>query len=107
MRLYEFDQPDPLVPKIIAVSDQLKSDLESGEVQPNWTTDELLNYFQQYGVDLDIQDLYSMIKKPPMQNIITNIQGDNVVFRGFAPGEDAPEDEQKKIVKSMAKQAQK
>lgn len=89
--------------KIIAIIDQLRNDLSKGKVS-DWTVDQLLQYFQKYDVILDPTDLYSMIKKQPLKNVITDIQGDKVVFKGTeAP--DAPADEQQKIVAGMAKKA--
>ena len=105
MRLYEFDDTQPLAIKIIAVTDQLRSDLAKGKVS-NWTVDQLLQYFQKYDVILDPTDLYDMIKKPPLKNVISDIQGNSVVFKGEQTL-DAPEDEQQKIVKSMASTAAK
>jgi hypothetical protein len=46
-----------------------------------------------------------MIKKLPLKNLISNIQGDNIVFKGFGTPEAPPEDESKNIVAGMAKKA--
>ncbi len=107
MRLYEFADIDPQTAKLIAITDQLKSGLEKN---PNlqWTTDNLLQYFQQYGITLDITDIYDMIKKPPLNNVISNIQGDNVVFKGqesAAPTTSNNNTDSKEIVAQMAKNA--
>lgn len=104
MRLYEF--ADPLIPKLIAVSDQLQSDLESGTIQPEMSLEEFIQYLQAFGITLDPNDLYNMIKKPPMNQYISNIKGDQVIFKGFGTI-DQPEDEKKKIVKQMASSAMK
>lgn len=105
MRLYEFAQ-DPLIPKIIAVSDQLKSDLDDGTIQPEMTLQDFIEYLQVYDITLDPNDLYNMIKKPPLSKLISNIKGDQVIFKGFGTIEQ-PEDEKKKIVKQMASSAMK
>ena len=105
MLLYEFDQTGPLITKLIAVSGQLGIDLESGKVNPDWTMDDLLNYFQKYDITLDPADLYNMIKKPPLKNLISNIQGDKIVFKGQSSAEAAPPDEENKVVKAMADKA--
>lgn len=106
MRLFELDPIDPFITKLVTVSDQLQTDLEDGKKDPSMTVDELLNYFQQYDIVLDKQDLYNMIKKPPLKKLISNIKGDEVVFKGFGTP-DTPEDEKKKVVKSMADKAAK
>ncbi len=106
MRFTEFAEPNPLVPKIIAVSDQLKSDMESGQIDSNMSVDELLGYFQQYDVVLDKAGLINMVKNPPLKNIISNIKGDQVVFKGFDDMDQPTDDgENQKIVKSMAQSA--
>ena len=111
MRIYEFDIQEPLVSKIVTVSDQLKSDLEKDEMDFEWDVDTLLKYFQKYDINLDREDLYSMIKVPPLKNVIKNIQGDKVVFVGqenltTVPPSSGSEDN-KKIVSQMAKKAMK
>lgn len=111
MFLFELDE-QPLVAKIIALSDQLTTYIKLGKVKPNWTVDELLDYYRKYDVILDKQDLYNMIKQEPMSNFITNIQGDKVTFKGQKqePALDSPPpapEDQKKVVKQMAQRAAK
>jgi hypothetical protein len=106
MRLYEFDPANSLIPKIVAVSDQLKTDLSDEQLQSGMTVDELLTYFQKYDIVLDKMDLINMIKKPPLKNMISNIQGDHIVFKGA--GDDTEADDQadsQNIVASMADRA--
>lgn len=104
MRLFEFAGPDPLVTKLVAVSDQLKSELDQDQSKTNMSVNKFLEYLQKYDITLDKSDLFNMIKKPPLKNIIANIQGDNIVFKGFAEPE-MPEDQQKAVVQQMAKNA--
>jgi len=105
-------QGEPLIAQIIAVTGQLATDVQNKKVKQDWTVDELLNYFRKFNINLSKQDLYSMVKQEPIKNFITNIQGDRVVFKGQKnkPALDgpppAPED-QKKVVKQMAKKAMK
>jgi len=109
MFLFEFDQDSAQVAKIVALTNQLKDDVENGEVDSdNFTVDELLDYFQQYDVILDVNDLYNMIKVAPLKTLVKNIQGDKVVFKGQEDDSaetKAPEDENKKIVSKMANSA--
>lgn len=106
MRLFEFDT-SPLLVSLVASTSQLKSEIDNGNVKPDWTVPELLNYYRDNDIIIDKSDLYNMIKQPPLNKYITNIQGDNVVFKGQSePGEQEP-DENKKVVKQMAKDAMK
>ena len=110
MRLFEFDQSKVQVAQIVALTNQLKQDVEHEHIDiQNFTVDELLDYFQKYDVILDVNDLYNMIKVPPMKTVVKNIQGDKVVFVGHSEDDalDAPEDEQQKVVAQMAKSAMK
>lgn len=113
MRLHEIfenqrDSENALVTKIAAITNQLKQDVEDGSVPEEYTVDNLLDYFRSYDVILDVTDLYNMIKIPPMDKVISNIQGDDVIFKGQdADDLEQPEDESKKIVAQMAKSAMK
>ena len=95
MRLFEFDDPGSLVTKLIAVSDQLHTDLDNKKTQADMTVDKLLSYFQKYD-----------IKKPPLNQLISNIQGDKVIFKGSEEPE-LPDDQKKDTVAAMAKRAMK
>lgn len=110
MLLCEFDSDRAMVSRIVALTNQLKQDLEDGIIGTDYTVDQLLDYFQKYDVILDVQDLYNMIKVPPLKTLIKNIQGDKVVFVGqddTTPKYDAPEGDDKKTVAQMAKRAMK
>lgn len=110
MLLFEFDtsSDSSASSHVVALTNQLKQELEDGKINPDmYTVDQLLDYFQQYDIILDVDDLYNMIKEPPLKDLIHNIQGDKVVFKGHAgdTGLDQPEDQDKKTVAQMAKRA--
>ena len=95
--------------KIVALTNQLQQDLEDGEIGEGFTVDQLLDFFQQYDVILDVNDLYNMIRVPPLKGLIKNIQGDNVIFVGQEEEKtNHPETgDNKETVKKMAKRATK
>lgn len=108
MFLFEFDQDSALVSKIVALTNQLEQDLDDGRIGTDYTVDQLLDYFQNYDVILDVQDLYNMIKVPPLKTVIKNIQGDKVVFVGQEETKkkyDTSAGDDKKTVATMAKRA--
>ena len=106
MRLFELSNPNPLLVRLVAVTSQLTSDIDSGVEHSDWSVDELLNYYKDNDIILAKDDLYDMIKKPPLMNKISNIQGDKVIFKGQdSPIE--PEEDNKKVVKQMAHKAMK
>lgn len=110
MLLFEFDRDrdSAMVSQIVALTNQLKQDVDSGEIDAdNYTVDDLLDYFQNYDVILDVNDLYNMVRVPPLKGVITNIQGDKVVFKGHQ-GDTAEKPEggdSEKTVQQMAKRA--
>lgn len=105
MRLYEFANSDPTITKLVAVTDQLKTDLKTGKANKDMSLPDFLQYLKKYDIILDKTDLYDMIKNMPLKNLISNIQGDKIIFKGFQTPEPPPEEESQKIVAGMAKQA--
>jgi len=106
MRLFELSNPNPLLVRLVAVTSQLTSEIDSGDQHSDWTVDELLQYYKDNDIILAKQDLYDMIKKPPLKNKIDNIQGDKVIFKGQdSPIE--PEEDNKKVIDQMAHKAMK
>lgn len=106
MRLFEFES-SPLVVRLVAVTSQLLSEIDAGKVKPDWTVPELLQYYRDNDIIIDKSDLYNMIANPPLNKYITNIQADNVVFKGQIEGGEQAPDENKKVVAQMAKSAMK
>lgn len=109
MRFFEFANDEaPLVAKIVTVTDQLKSDLNNGKIKGPWTVDQLLDYYQKYDVVLDKNNLYTMIQTDPLKGVISNIEGDQVIFKGMQgmPATSSPPPEKSKdVVSKMAQHA--
>jgi hypothetical protein len=100
MRLFEFSDADPLRVKLVAVTNQLKS------INEPMTTDEFLTILNKNGISLDKADLFDMVKKEPLNNIIANVSDDTVTFKGqegdMDTAVDQSQDENEKIRQSMA-----
>jgi hypothetical protein len=106
MRLFELAGPDPIVTRLVAITDQLKSELDSKNIDPQMSVDQLLKYLSDYDIVVDVSDLYNMIQKPPLKNIIDNIQGDQVIFKGHDETQPAPDQTQsQQVVGQMAQSA--
>jgi hypothetical protein len=106
--MFLFELADPASAKLIVLVNQLKTDVENGIIDPSsYTTDEFLQYLQEKGdIVLDVTDLYDMIKKPPLNTIISNIQGDQVIFKGHDETQPAPDQTQsQQVVGQMAQSA--
>jgi len=104
--MFLFELADPASAKLIVLVNQLKTDLDNGIIDPSsYTTDEFLTYLQDKGdIVLDITDLYDMIKNPPLNNVISNIQGDKVIFKGH--DETPPDMDQTQSQQVVGKMAQ-
>ena len=106
--MFLFELEDPNVVRFAAIVAQLKNELDNGTINPDWTTDMLVDYLQQNGINLDITDLYDMIKNPPLSMLISNIQGDKVVFKGHDDTLENPDQTQnQQVVGQMAQNAMK
>ena len=108
MRLFEFDNNDPLRVKLTSVVSQLQSDLEHANSEDPMSTDAFLNLLHHNDIVIDKSDIYDIIKKEPLVHFIKDIEDDKVIFRGqvFAKQPIDP-DESEQIVAQMAKKAAK
>ena len=106
--MFLFELADPASAKLIVLVNQLKTDVENGIIDPSsYTTDEFLTYLQNKGgIVLDVTDLYDMIKNPPLNTIISNIQGDQIIFKGHDDTQAPPDETQsQQVVQQMAQSA--
>jgi hypothetical protein len=105
MRLFEFASDDPLRIKLVAITDQLKDRYQHSS-KP-MSTDAFLEFLGDNDITVGIEDLRDMIQKPPLINIIDDIKGDNVIFKGQKKEPRLPTspDQAEKTVANMAKNA--
>ena len=99
MRLFEFSDIDPLRVKLVAVASQLATQTEP------MTADEFLTVLNKNGIALYKLDLFDIVKKDPLRNIIANISDDKVIFKGQendVEGQEQSPDENEKIRQQMA-----
>lgn len=113
MRLFEL-ATDPQLIRLIAAADQLKTALNTGQIKQNITVNQLKDFFKEVTdgqLILSNDDLYAMIQKKPLNSIISNIQGDEVVFKGLTPTQKTepppPPEQSKEVVDKMAQNAMK
>jgi hypothetical protein len=105
MRLFEFAGDDSLRIKLATVTKQLQDRVE--KTGQTISTDQLLNFLRQNDIVLDKSDLFDMVQKDPLKNIIKNVNKDEVIFVGQedeVSAEPKP-DEAEKVRKQMAKSA--
>jgi len=99
MRLFEFSDADPLRVKLVAVANQLATSTEP------MSTDEFLTVLNKNGISLDKADLFDIVKKDPLVNIISDVNDNQVTFKGQeddTEGQEQSPDENEKIRQQMA-----
>jgi hypothetical protein len=110
MLLFELDDSTALRTKLIAVTAQLRSQVEKESKNKNlkpWTKNKLQQFLSNHDIILADSDLFDMVKKAPLKNIISNINDEQVTFKGI--GGDSGEETQKtkdKNKDTLAKMAQ-
>lgn len=109
MRLFEFQLDDPLRVKLVAATNQLKSKMEENNSDEPMSTRAFLSLLRdKYDITIEKSDIYDMIKKDPLKNIIGSIEDDNIIFKGFNQATPKiPKDEAEQTVAKMAKRAMK
>ena len=115
MRLYEldgsadYDQDDPLRIATTAALSRIKADIEDSAYKSKFTVKALLKKLKDNGVRISHEQLLDLVKEEPWSNLISNVKGDSVKFKG-APGtysgSEAP-DETSDTMDKMAKRAAK
>jgi hypothetical protein len=107
MRLFEFQLDDPLRIKLVAATNQLKSRMEDTANNEPMSTDAFLSLLRnKYDITIDKSDLFDMVKKDPMKNIIDNINGNEIIFKGQRSNElGVSPDEAEQTVAKMAHRA--
>lgn len=103
MRLYEFADDDPLRVKLTAVASQLKSHFEKTD-EP-LSTDSFLQMLGSQGIALGKPDLFDIVQKEPLKNIISDVNDNVVTFRGEEESGEPGPDENEKIRQQMANKA--
>lgn len=107
MFLYELELPQTLTISLAAATRQLKADIDAGAEKPDWTTEELLRYYNESGIPVGRSMLLKMVSQPPLNTMISNIQGDTVVFKGQGDEPTSDEDQNQQVVQQMAQSAMK
>ena len=106
MRLFEFAEDDPLRIKLATITKQLQDRaIKSGRPMD---TSEFLNYLGDHGITLELSDLFDIVKKEPLSNIVKNVNKDQVIFKGQEDEDDSefnqepPPDDSEQVRQQMA-----
>ena len=104
MKLFEFADDDPLRVKLTAVTSQLKQ--FQGQSDFPLSTDDFLKILRKHGISLDKSDLFDIVKKEPLKNVISDVNDQEVTFKGQeSPEIEQGPDENEQVRSQMAKKA--
>lgn len=115
MKLFElfeaddFENDDPLRVATTAVLSQIKSDIDDSAYKGKFTVKALLSKLRDNGVKISHAQLIELVKEEPWSNLISNVKGSDVMFKGEPDehsGSEEPDDTSGTMDK-MAKRAAK
>lgn len=81
MRFYEFDKSN-LNMRLTGIIGQVHSRIKDQGYTQKYSLDSLLNILNSKDINIDREDFIDMIKNEPLKNMISDIKGDNVIFKG-------------------------
>ena len=103
------DSADELRVKLVGVLSQLRGRIQDTGANSKITLKAVLSKLRESGITLTAEQLRDMISQPPLKNIIANITGDEVVFKGQTQSDTAAIDAEQSdaTLEKMAKRAAK
>jgi hypothetical protein len=109
MRVYElfesdFEDDDPLRVATTAALAQIKADIDDSAYKGKFTVKALLNKLRDNGVKITHAQLLEIVKEEPWSNMIANVKGDKVKFKG-EPDEHTDSEEPDDTSSTMDKMA--
>lgn len=108
MRLYEFQNDDSEQVKLTGIISQLYGRIVDTDTDKKFSLKSLINILAKNGFSVSEPEFREMAKVPPLSNLIANVTGDSVVFKGQDDSNEvvAP-DQTSKTLDKMAKRAAK
>ena len=89
MRLYEFVEDDSLRVKLTGSVSQLIGRIRDTNTDKPYSLKALLTRLADDGISVSEEQFRQMIKNAPLKNLVANVKGDKVIFKGSGDtGED-------------------
>lgn len=108
MLIREFQEPSVDSAKLASLAQFLISRSDDRAAPKKISVGAFLKLAQDQGISLTQDSLINMSQRPPLSNLIRNIQGDEILFKGDdTPDDTMSVDQAQKTVDSMAKRATK
>jgi hypothetical protein len=108
VRLYEFAGDDSMRVKLTGIISQIHAKSRDQGFKKPFSLTALLNILGDEGIPLDEEQFREMVKEAPLKNLISNIKGNKVVFKGDSDTSDSELEEpgaDTKVLDKMAKRA--
>jgi len=107
MRIVEVTSKPQKMAKLTALSQFLSGRIADMDAHEGISVDAFLGLAHSIGISVARNDLYELMKSPPLDNIIKEIENNIIVFTGqiVEPDEQLSVDQSRKIVDKMAKRA--
>lgn len=92
VRLYEFIDDDSMRVKLTGIISQIHAKSQDQGFKKPFSLTALLNILSASGIPLDEQQFREMVKEDPLKNLISNIKGNSVIFKGDGDSDDELEE---------------
>lgn len=107
MLLNEFDNHNSLKVKLSSIVSHIRSRREDSGAKKPITVKSFINVLRDNDIYVNRNELLDMIKSAPLKNIIHDIKGDDILFKGdvIDRRSDSDRDKQQDTVEKMASRA--
>ena len=95
MRLNEFaisEEDDSLRVNLTGIVSQLLGRIQDTGTKKSFSLTAFLNLLSKHGIPIDEDQLRDMVSQEPLKNLISNIKGDQVIFKGGSEDDDGSMD---------------
>ena len=111
MRIFEIDDNDPLRVKLTAIVSQLRSEIKKSWFKKPYSLKGMISRLRDQGIAFSEQQFRDMAEQEPLSNLVANVDGDTITFRGTSTDDDndaiAPGPESKTLEKMASRAADK
>jgi len=110
MKIMEVVDEDPSIAKLTALAQFVSERTKETDAEIGMSVDAFIELAHDMGVSVSQNNLYDLIKTPPLNNLVKDISDNKILFYGQNTGSESGSekmsvDQSQKIVSKMAKRA--
>lgn len=105
MKLYEFDSDIDEETIVSGIVGQMYNRSRDTGFEKPYSLKVILSALAKRGINLDRELFIKMTENPPLDNIIYDIRGDDVIFKGMSDDQDSEEQDADKQANTLEKMA--